>query len=263
MAEILLFAFLAGMLLVSACAPLGSLVVWRRMAYFGDALAHGALFGVALGLALGWMPSLSVVLACLGLALLLTWLERDARLPVDALLGMLSTGGLAAGIVFYSLAGAPQGDLFAYLFGDVLAVGLHDLVLMAAAAIVVLWWVKTHWAGLLLWVLNEDMAAVEGVNVRQLRLHTTLLLALVIALAIKMAGVLLVTAMLVIPPLVGRKLARTPLQMIVCAWMAGIIAVAFGLWLSLHMNIPAGPAMVLVALLEFIPASLLAKPSAR
>lgn len=251
MTEILLSALMAGLLLVVACAPLGTIVVWRRMAYFGDALAHGALFGVALGLIFGLNSMWAMMLSALLIALLLMGLEKNRTLPVDSLLGMFSTGGLALGIVCYHLAGAPQGDLYSYLFGDILAVGKPELLWMSIAAALVVLLAWRYWSALVLWVLHADMAAVEGVPVRKLQGGVTIMVALVIALAIKLVGVLLVTAMLVVPPLTARPLVHSPSGMVFAAAVFGTFNVVAGLAVSYYVDVPAGPAMVAVGVCSF------------
>lgn len=246
-------ALLAGVALALVAGPLGCVVVWRRMAYFGDTLAHSALLGVALAVSADLVPTIGVVFIGVVLAALLFWLEQRRELSADTLLGILSHSALALGLIVFSLiqARSPGVDLMAYLFGDILAVNQREIVWMYAGAAFILSTFFWLWRALIAISVNEDMARVDGVNVQLVRLVFMLLLAMVIAAAIKVVGILLVTALLIIPAASARAFSRTPVQMVVLAALIAITAVVVGLGASFYQDLPAGPAIVVAAATVF------------
>ncbi len=243
-------ATLAGIGVAIAAAPLGSFVVWRRMAYFGDATAHAAILGVALSLAF----SMSIFAGALAVALLmaLTVSALTGRgYALDTLLGVLAHSALAFGLVAVSFLSGIRIDLMAYLFGDILAVSRGDLaVIWGGAAIVagLTWW---RWSALLTATLSEELAYASGVNPRREQLVLTLALAITVAVAIKVVGVLLIAAMLIIPAAAARPLVRTPEGMVLCAALIGGICAVAGLRLAYLLDTPAGPSIVCVAAVVF------------
>lgn len=249
--QFLWYALAAGLLVAVVSGPLGCFAVWRRMAYFGDTLAHSALLGVTLGFILHLQPTLAVGISCCALAMLLVFLQRRQKLPVDTLLGILSHSMLALGIVTVSLFQI-NVDLLSLLLGDLLAVGAQDLILMVLAALGIGALMFALWEKLLAFTLHEELAAVEGVPVERVRLALMLMLALLIAIAMKVVGVLLITALLIIPAAAARRLARTPEQMAGFASLIGCLAVLLGLMASIVWDTPAGPSIVLAAGLVFL-----------
>lgn len=259
MPEFLLFALAAGLGVAVATGPLGCFAVWRRMAYFGDTMAHSALLGVTLGLLLDINLNLAVAVGCLAIALILVGLQRSRQLASDTLLGILSHSTLALGLVTISVVGPARLNLTGYLFGDILATSQADLIaiwLVAALVLAALIWL---WRPLLAITVHEDLAHVEGVNVTLVRTALMLLMALVIAIAMKVVGVLLITALLIIPAAAARRLTHTPEQMAFTASGIGGLAVVAGLSASYLWDWPAGPAIVLGATSVFIVS--LVKPS--
>jgi zinc transport system permease protein len=247
MDDFLVRALLAGLGVAVVAGPYGCFVVWRRMAYFGETLAHTALFGVALGVLLEVDLIIGMIAAVALAALLLGFAQRDKRLGSDAILGILASLTLAAGVIAVSLAGTVRIDLFAFLFGDILAVRTADLYAIwgaAGAALAALVWL---WRPMLAATLHDELARIDGVRVDAVNLLLMLLLALVIAVAGRMVGILLVVALLVIPAAAARRFARTPEQMALGAAAAGAIAVAAGLWGSFRWDTPTGPSMVVAA----------------
>ncbi|MBT5414414.1 MAG: hypothetical protein HOK81_07420 [Rhodospirillaceae bacterium] len=214
MSDFMLRAALAGIGLALLVGPLGSLVVWRRMAYFGDTLAHSALLGIGLGFLLGVEPSLGILATGLAMALLLTGLERRrAMLSRDTILGILAHGSLSLGLIVIAFQERLRVDLVSYLFGDILAVDATDLAWIYGGGIVVLGVLALIWRPILLATLSPELAQVEGVRVRRIQLVLALLMAGVVALAMKLIGILLVTSLLIVPAAAARQLARTPEQM--------------------------------------------------
>lgn len=238
-------AVLAAVGLAVVAAPLGCVVVWRRMSYVGETLAQAGLLGVALGLALQIDLTLSVIVAAVAAVGVLTLLGRQRVVPLDAALGLTHHATLALGIVAIALAQGPGIDLMSYLFGDVFAVTSTDLVWIYAGGAVVLAAVFYLWEPLVRLSLHEDLATAEGVNPRLPRVAFDLLLAVVIAVAMKIVGVLLVMAFLVVPAVAARPLSGTPLQMVALAALIAVVSSISGLYLSLSSDLPGGPSIVI------------------
>ena len=252
MPDFLLNALLAGLALALVAGPLGSFVVWRRMAYFGDTLSHAALFGVALGLMLDVNLTLAVAVGCVLLALLLVTLQQRQPLASDTLLGILAHSTLSLGLVSLSFMDDVRIDLMGYLFGDLLAVGPSDLAWIIGGSALVLLMLIPLWRPLLAITVHEELAKVEGLPVAGIRLALMLLIAVVIAVAMKIVGVLLITSLLIIPAAAAQRHARTPEQMALGASTLGIVAVCLGLTLSWFEDTPAGPSIVVSAAALFL-----------
>jgi len=247
MDDFALRALAAGFGVALVSGPLGCFVVWRRMAFFGSALSHSALLGVALGFLLGIDLTIGTVAVCVVIALLLVFLERGRTLSGDTLLGILAHGSLALGLVALSFLDTVRVDLMGYLFGDILAVTGADIVWVYGAGAAVLAVTAVLWRPLLAVTVHADLAFVEGVPVGRVRIAFVLLLAVVVALAMKVVGILLVTSLIIIPAATARHFARTPEQMAMLAAGLGCVAVAAGLWASFAADVPAGPAIVVAA----------------
>ena len=252
MPDFLLNALLAGLALALVAGPLGSFVVWRRMAYFGDTLAHAALLGVAVGLLLDVSPTLAVTVGCVLLAVLLVTLQQRQPLAADTLLGILAPSTLSLGLVVLSFNREVRIDLLGYLFGDLLAVGPSDLLWIVAGSALVLACLLALWRQLLAVTVHEELAQVEGLPVAGLRLALVLLIALVIAVAMTIVGVLLITSLLIIPAAAAQRHSRTPEQMAIGASLLGMLAVGGGLSLSWFEDTPAGPSIVVCAASLFL-----------
>jgi len=250
--DFLIRALIGGFGVAAVTGPLGAFVVWRRMAYFGDTLAHAALLGVALGFLLGIGVDLGVTLTCAGIAVVLVVLQRRRQLGGDTLLGILSHGALALGLVTVAFLTEVRVDLMAYLFGDILAVTAVDILWIYGGSAGVAMVLAVLWRPLLAATVDAELAFVEGVPVTAVRLAFMVLLAVVVALAMKIVGVLLVTALLIIPAATARSLARSPEQMALLAGVAGCIAVAAGLLGSYATDAPSGPSIVVAALALFL-----------
>ncbi len=248
----LIHALLGGVGLAAVAGPLGCFVVWRRMAYFGDSLAHSALLGVALGFLLSIDLTFVIAGTCVLFALAIVALQEQRRIATDTLLGIVSHTALSIGLVALSLMGSFRVDLLGYLFGDILAVTPQDLLVIyggGAAALLVL---ATIWRDLLAVTVHEELARAEGVAVFRVRLVFTLLLAVVVAISMKVMGILLITSMLIIPAAAARRFARTPEGMALLAALTGMLAVALGLTASLRWDTPSGPSVVVAAFSIFL-----------
>jgi zinc transport system permease protein len=227
-------------------APLGALVVWNRMAYFGETVAQASLLGVALGLALDVDLTLSVVVVALGVAGLLMLLGRQKAVPLDSILGLTHHGTLALGVIATAMLKGPSVDLMGYLFGDIFAVTGQDLVWIYAGGAVVLAIVARLWQPLLRLAIHDELAAAEGVNPTWVRGIFMALLAVTIALAMKVVGILLAIAFLIVPVVAARPLAATPERMVALTAIISIVSVSLGLALSANFDVPGGPGIVLV-----------------
>lgn len=250
--QVLIQAGLAGVLLAGICGPLGSLVVWQRMAYLGETLAHSGLLGVALAPWLGLDLSLSVGLCCVLVTLLLQWLQQRPGLSSDSLLGIAAYGSLAFSLIALSLNPEFRTDPSAYLFGDLLTLTLEDLYWTAGGVALLACWLKILWKPLLLLCIDPELASSEGLPVKALRLQLLLMLSLLIALSMKLVGALLITALLVIPASASRLISRSPLQMALIASLLGGLSVLLGLACSFYWDLPAGASVICCACLIFL-----------
>ncbi|MDJ0821828.1 MAG: metal ABC transporter permease [Paracoccaceae bacterium] len=249
-------ATLAGVGVAFAAAPLGCFVVWRRMAYFGDATAHAAILGVALSLTLEMSIFPGAMAVALVMALTVTLLAGRGY-AMDTLLGVLAHSALAFGLVAVSFLSGIRIDLMAYLFGDILAVSRGDLLVIWGGAALVVALIAWRWSALLTSTLNEELAYASGIDPKREQLILTLALAITVAVAIKVVGVLLIAAMLIIPAAAARSLARTPEAMALIAAAIGGASAAIGLRAAYVFDTPAGPSIVCVAAVAFALFSLL------
>ena len=232
--------------------PLGCFIVWRRMSYFGDSLAHSALLGVALGLILGLNLSVGIAVTTILLALLLVLLQRQRQLASDTLLGIMAHAGLALGLVTLSFFETLRVDLWSYLFGDILSLTMADIYTIYGGGLLVLGLLFAIWPALLIATIDEDLARAEGTSVTTLHLVFVVLIALTIAIAMKIVGILLITSLLIIPAAGARLLSRGPEAMAAIAMVLGALAVAGGLFGSYQWDTPSGPSVVVAALLLFL-----------
>lgn len=245
-------ALLAGIGIAVVAGPIGCFVVWRRMAYFGESLAHSGLLGVAVGLFFGIDTTLGVIATCLIMAMLLLLLQRQRVLASDTLLGILSHGSLALGLIVASVMTWVRFDLTALLFGDILTVSETDIAWVWVGGALALGIVAWLWRHLLAVTVHEELAIAEGVPARRVEVGFMFLIAFTIAIAMKIVGILLMTALLIIPAAGARKLAGTPEGMAMIAALLGVAAVIGGLVLSAKIDSPSGPSIVIMACAIFV-----------
>lgn len=248
--DFLIRAALAGLGVALAAAPLGCFVVWRRMAYFGEATAHAAILGVALALALSLPILPAVLVAALVMASAVSALTGRGY-AMDTVLGVMAHSALAAGLVAVALLGNGRIDLMSYLFGDILAVSKRDLAVIWGGVALVLALTLWRWSALLMTTLSPDLARASGINPRREEFGLTLALAIVVAVAIKVVGVLLIAALLVIPAAAARPLTRTPEAMALVAALLGAASALGGLWAAFILDTPTGPSIVCTAAVLF------------
>ena len=251
LSDFMLRATIAGLGVALIAAPLGCFVVWRRMAYFGEATAHAALLGIALSLAL----ELPIFAGTLVAALLMAWIVTQLsgrELASDTLLGVTAHAGLALGLVVASFLTGVRIDLMAYLFGDILAVTLSDLYIIWFGVIIGLALIYWRWSPMLISTLNEELAYSNDINPKREKLFLTLALAVTVAVSIKVVGLLLISALLIIPAAAARNISQTPETMVITTAIIGVISAVSGLQFSYFFNSPPGPSIVCVSLVCFL-----------
>ncbi len=250
--DFLIYALLGGVGVAVVAGPLGSFVVWRRMSYFGDSLAHSALLGVAIGIFFEINLNIAIIFCALLLALLLVAMQKQHFIATDTLLGIMAHSSLSLGLVTISFIDDARIDLMAFLFGDLLAILPEDLLWILFGGLLVLSVLYYYWPQMIAMTINEELAAVEGVPVAKMRLLLMLMIALVIAVAMKIVGVLLITSLLIIPAASARPLSRSPEKMALLASLLGCAAVVIGLLASFEFDTPAGPSVVVAAMAIFM-----------
>ena len=245
-------ALMAGIGISIVTGPLGCLVIWRRLSYFGDTLSHSALLGVTLAYAFNFNISLSVFIISGIVALLLLSLQKRTKLAGDSLLGLLAHSSLAIGLVLIGFLSSIRFDLMGLLFGDILAVTIEDIFIIWLGGLIILGILFFIWKSIFASTVNYDLAAAEGMRPDLSNFIFTILLAGVIAISIKMIGALLITGLLLIPAATARSLSSNPLQMVILSTLTGIVAVIIGLFSSLEFNTASGPSIIVAALILFI-----------
>jgi zinc transport system permease protein len=245
-------AILAGLAIALVAGPIGCFIVWRRMAYFGETLAHAGLLGVGFGLLFNINITLGAVASAILLALLLLALKRQRQIAVDTLLGILSHTALALGLITVGLVtGAVTGHLD-ILFGDVLTVSSQDVKIVWIGAALVLAVITYLWRDLIAISVHEDLARAEGVNVPWVELAFMLTMAAMTAFAMKIVGLLLITALTVIPAAAARRMSNSPEAMALWSSAFACLAVFAGLVMSAMWGTIAGPSIVLSASFLFV-----------
>ncbi len=250
MHELFLHSLAAGLGIAVAAAPVGSLLLWQRMAFFGDTIAHSAILGVALSLLFSLPVELGSILVALALACSLGLFKKT--LSNDASLAIIAYGSLASAMVIISSLKSVRIDLSSYLFGDILAITSYDILFISLLALITLAWLIVRWNKILIITISEDLAYVEKINVGQIKLEFRLIIALLIVLAMKVIGIFLITAILIIPPATSRLFSHTPERMVVVAFIISAISVVTGLAMSFSIDSPAGASIILSSLIIFI-----------
>ena len=249
-------AVIAGIGVAIVAGPLGCFVVWRRMSYLGETMSHSALLGVALGIFLEIILILGVFVVAIAIAILLFIFQQQKQLTNDAVLGTLSHASLAMGVLAISLMSWVRIDLMRYLFGDILSVDMTDLYLIYIGGVSILLILLWLWKPLLAITFNSELAQAEGVSVFKTQLIFMILIAAMIALSMKIIGILLVTSLLIIPVSSARRFSKTPEQMALGGVVIGIASVGLGLWTSLKIDTPSGPSIVIASVMFFFAVNL-------
>ena len=259
MDEFLLRALIGGIGVAIISGPLGCLVVWQRMAYFGATLSHAALLGIALGFFLEINLTLSILLICIGISIPLVAMDKVKQLNSDTMLGILAHSTLALGILVLAMMPTLRVDLMGYLFGDILTIGWSDITLIYLSGIAVFTVLAFIWRPLLALIVQRDLALVDGVNEQRIKLLFLILLSIAVAITMQVAGILLIVSLLIIPAAAARRRSTSPEQMALYSGLIGVLSIAAGLWMSLQFDTPAGPSIVVVASLIFLLSNLFPK----
>ena len=244
-------ALIAGVGIALVTGPLGCFIIWRRLSFFGDTLAHAALLGVTMAVFFEINIAFSVFFISSVVALILLKLQQTTKLPGDALLGLLAHSSLAVGLVVIGFLTSIRFDIMGLLFGDILAVNQNDLLLIWIGGALILLILKFIWRPLFASTVNYELAEAEGMKPDKFNAIFTVLMAAVIAISIKIVGLLLITGMLIMPAAMGRNLSNNPQQMVILSVIAGLLSVIIGLFSSLQFNTPSGPSIITAALVLF------------
>ena len=244
-------ALIAGIGIAIVTGPLGCFIIWRRLSFFGDTLSHSALLGVTIAFFFDLNIAFVVFLISSALALILIKLQKTTKLPGDALLGLLAHSSLAVGLVVIGFLSSIRFDIMGLLFGDILAVNEIDLLIIWIGGALILLILKIIWKPLFASTVNHELAEAEGMNPDKVNAIFTVLLAAIIAISIKIVGLLLITGMLIMPAAMARNISNNPLQMVKLSIVGGLLSVIIGLFSSLQINTPSGPSIITAALLLF------------
>jgi len=244
-------ALIAGIGIALVTGPIGCFIIWRRLSFFGDTLSHSALLGVTIGFLFDINVAFSVFLISSAVALILLKLQKTTKLPGDALLGLLAHSSLAVGLVVISFLSSIRFDIMGLLFGDILAVNEIDLLIIWLGGAIILFILKIIWKPLFASTVNNELAEAEGMNPERANAIFTILLAAIIAISIKIVGLLLITGMLIMPAAMSRNISNNPQQMVKLSVVGGLLSVLIGLFSSLQFNSPSGPSIITAALILF------------
>ena len=245
-------ALIAGVGIALVTGPLGCFVIWRRLSFFGDTLSHAALLGVTFSISFDINISLSVFIVSSIVALILIRLQKNTNLAGDALLGLLAHSSLAIGLVVLGFLSFIRFDIMGLLFGDILSVTLNDLLIIWIGGAVIILILTLIWKPLFASTVNFEIAEAEGLSPEKYNILFTILMAAIIAISIKMVGLLLITGMMIIPAAAARNLSNSPKQMVIISIIFGLLSVLIGLYASLEINTPSGPSIITTSLLFFI-----------
>ncbi len=250
--EFIWLALLGGLLTTLATAPVGTIMLWRKMAYFGDALAHTSLLGFGLSIWLMISSTLTLGLVMISIALLMVLLNRYRHVSFDLLLAIAAHSSLGIGMLIIALLPSARVDLMSYLFGDLLSLTWQDIGTLSLVMVISNGLLFYHWKGLVLASLNEDIAQLDGYATQQLSLMLAVLIALVVAVSIQLVGALLMTALLITPAAIAMRWSKTPSSMLWLAVMIGQLAVMTGLALAWYLDTPIAPAIVAILFTSFV-----------
>ena len=245
-------ALIAGVGIALVTGPLGCFVIWRRLSFFGDTLSHAALLGVTFSISFDVNISLSVFIVSSIVAIILIRLQKNTNLAGDALLGLLAHSSLAIGLVVLGFLSFIRFDIMGLLFGDILSVTLNDLLIIWIGGAVIILILTLIWKPLFASTVNYEIAEAEGLSPEKYNILFTILMAAIIAISIKMVGLLLITGMMIIPAAAARNLSNSPKQMVIISIIFGLLSVLIGLYASLEINTPSGPSIITTSLLFFI-----------
>jgi len=244
-------ALIAGIGIALVTGPCGCFIIWRRFSFFAGTLAHSALLGVTMAVFFEINIAFAVFLISASLAIILLQLQKKTKLPNDALLGLLAHASLAVGLVILGFLSSIRFDIMGLLFGDILAVNQIDLMFIWIGGALILIILKIIWKPLFASTVNYELAEAEGMKPDRANAIFTILMAAIIAISIKIVGLLLITGMLIIPAAMARNISNNPQQMVFLSVVGGLLSVVIGLFSSLEFNTPSGPSIISGALILF------------
>lgn len=268
----LLTLFIAAICLSLMTAPLGCFVVWKRMAYFGDAISHSGLLGVAIATSLHLPNQIGALLTCISFAFLLIYARKITFLANDTLLGILAHGSLSIGLIYISLTehleegheehtdhDSHGHEITEILFGSLDSITTIDLVILAVGALISFAVIKLIWKQAVLASINEELATAEGIKTKRIEWIITALMAFTVAICVHFVGVLLVTALLIIPPATARLLSNSPNSMLVASIIIGVATSLLGIVFAETIHAPVAASIVFVTVIAFVLVSIFFK----
>lgn len=249
-------AIIVGVIMAITAALLGVFVVIRRMSFFTDAVSHASLTGVALALLVGVHPFIGAVIVSILVGLLVSRLQRSGKQEVDTIIGVLFSTTLALGVLIISLMNGYRGNLFQYLFGDIIAVNSSDVVLSFVLLSIVLVVLFGAFKSLTKVAVHEDMARVDGVRVGLIDGLFLVVLAAVVAVGLKVVGAILMSALMILPAATAQYLAKSFRSMVILSVVSAVVSMCGGLFIAAAFSLPTGPTIVLVSAGLFVLAAL-------
>ena len=241
-------AVLASVMVGILCPFVGNFVVLRRMSFFSDAISHSAFAGIAVGAVLGIDLSVSSIAVAIVIALFIAFLSEKTDLSHDTIIGIAFSGAIASGMLVMGMLKGYRADLFAFLFGDILAITGNDLLIILAVSVLSIAALVIFLKPFLQITFNSDLAKVEGINVRLFEYLLFLIIAVVITVSLKILGIILVTSLLIVPAASAKNLASSMKRLFVLSSVFGVVSGVTGLMLSVYLDTSSGPTIVLVSI---------------
>jgi ABC-type Mn2+/Zn2+ transport system permease subunit len=244
-------AFVAVLLLGVLCGVFGVFVVLRRMSFFADAIAHSSLAGIAIGILVGMSPNLATLISSLIVATVIATLSNRTKQSLDTVIGIAYALALSVGVMLLSISRGVATNLNTYLFGDILSVDWTMLAGIAVVTVVVLIALAKLWRSFVLMSLQSDVAAVQGIKVKQMEFVFMLLLAASVAVSIRVAGIILIGPLLIIPAATAKNVSRSLKETVMLSVIFALVAGVLGLMASYIFNVPSGPTVIVASGLLF------------
>ncbi|CAL1329508.1 zinc ABC transporter permease subunit ZnuB [Candidatus Providencia siddallii] len=252
MIELLFPGWLAGILLSIIIGPLGSFIIWNRMSYFGDTIAHSSILGIAFGLLLNINPFYTTIVVLLILTFILVFIEKQSKFNIDTFLGIIAHSSLSFGLVIISFIKNIRIDFMSCLFGDLLSINYNDILIISIMVFIISMLIFINWNKLLSITTNYELAFVEKINIKKIRLLLLLMIAITIGITMKFIGILIINSLLIIPAAIARFFSKTPEEMAIISIIISIISITTGLFFSTYYDTPTGPSIVLCSTILFI-----------
>ncbi|HJN85151.1 MAG TPA: iron chelate uptake ABC transporter family permease subunit [Patescibacteria group bacterium] len=256
-------ALLAGIIVGVLLAALGVYVVVRKMAFFGDGIAHASLAGVAIGLLAGFAPLPIAIVYAILVALAIYWFEANTKLNSDTIIGIFFTASMALGVVLMSFIPGFQPELISFLFGNILSISTSDVITVAILSVVIMTWLLIYRRHLTYISLDKDSAKIAGINSSLHDIIFYIALATAVVLGVKILGIILVSALLLIPAATSRLLTGTFNSFFWVSIVVSMLSVVLGLLLSFFLDAPSGATIILVATAVFFMVAIVTRVSTR